>query len=470
MKVNESSDSPSGSSDTNSSDSSSRGNSNGSSNTESEEKTIFVVGSDDYNLNLIKRAPGTEKWNLVSALHWEDVQPPSGRIDFNALYRKARHIIEDYGKRPDAIIGYLDFPVSSLVSLLNRKYQLPGATPEAVACCEHKYWMRLVQSRCLPNRTPRFTAINPFKPDAALRDMPPFPFWLKPVKGHSSVLGFLVRDKSDLENALHAFRQKIHFFGEPFNDFLGHLDDITEINGTDGNFAIAESLISGPRQFTLEAYMWEGEMTVYGAIDSVRSGMYSSSFSMYRYPAQLPDAVVKEAGKLAAKLLTEIGFDNSAFNVEFFWDPTSDALNLLEINPRISKSHGPLFHMVDGATHHKLAIDLALGNKPELPQGKGDAALASKFMLRSFEADGVVRRVPSQEELETLRHILPDMEANILVEENTQLSSLFYQDSYSFELAEIFLGGCSKQMIDDIYVRCCDSLEFHIQPMPKRSV
>lgn len=433
------------------------------------QKTVFVIGADDYNMNLMRRAPGAGQWNLVPVLTREDVQPPSGRIDFEVLYRKARHMIDDYGKTPDAIVGYLDFPVTSLVSLLTRRYGLPGATPESVACCEHKYWMRLVQARALPDRTPKFTAINPFKPDGALQDAPPFPFWVKPVKGHSSVLGFLVRDKKDLENALHACRQKIHYFGVPFNDFLTHLDDVSEVNGTDGNFVIAEALISAPRQFTLEAYMLKGEVTVYGAIDSVRSGMYSSSFSSYQYPAQLPEEIIEEASQLTGTLLEEIGFDNSAFNVEFFWDPACDALHLLEINPRISKSHGPLFHMVDGATNHKVSIDLSLGNQPSMPRREGKDAVASKFMLRSFEADGIVRRVPAREDLDELSHILPAMEANILVETNTQLSSLFYQDSYSFELAEIFLGGRNEQIIEDAYMRCCDSLAFHIQPMPKRS-
>ena len=48
-----------------------------------------------------------------------------------------------------------------------------------------------------------------------------------------------------------------------------------------------------------------------------------------------------------------------------------------------------------------------------------------------------------------------------------RLSTLFYQDSYSFELADVFLGGRDPQMINDAYARCCDSLQFHIQPIPR---
>ncbi|MFU8832998.1 MAG: ATP-grasp domain-containing protein, partial [Wenzhouxiangella sp.] len=308
---------------------------------------------------------------------------------------------------------------------------------------------------------------NPFSPDDAIKVVPDFPFWIKPVKGHSSVLGYLVRDTSDLETALRACRQKIHYFGQPFNEFLDRLEDTSEIDGVDGNFAIAEALISAPRQFTLEGYVYRGDASVYGAVDSMRGGIYSSCFSRYQYPAQLPDKLVKRATGLISKLLSVMKYDNAPFNVEFFWNPGTDELHLLEINPRISKSHAPMFLMVDGASHHKVAIDLALGKKPSMPRRKGEDAVASKFMLRSFEADGIVRRVPSQEEMEQLSRILPDMEANILVDANTRLSSLFYQDSYSYELAEVFLGGRDEGMIEDAYNRCCDSLEFHIQPMPQ---
>lgn len=430
--------------------------------------TIFVVGSDDYNLDLIKRLPDAWRRRVISALTWDDVQPPSGRIDFDALYEQAKRSIDDHADAPDAIIGYLDFPVTSLVSLLIRDYGLIGAAPEAVARCEHKYWLRLAQAKVMPEQTPRFAAINPFQPSRARKAAPPFPFWLKPVKGHSSALGFMVKDEEDLENALHACRQKIHFFGEPFNRFLSHLDDTDELEGVDGNYAIAEQLISAPRQFTLEGYVRGGKLTVYGAIDSLRTGKHRSSFSRYQYPAQLSDEVRDRAAALAATLLAEIGYDNAPFNAEFFWNPDSDALHLLEINPRVSKSHAPLFYMVDGMAHYRVPIDVALGREPEMPHGNGKDKLAAKFMLRSFEADGVVQRVPGASAFAEMNRILPDIQAKVLVEQGIRLSDLLYQDSYSYELAEIFLGGRDEEMIADAYGRCCDSLEFHIQPMPEK--
>ena len=417
-------------------------------------------------MGLIHKIPGSEAWEVIPALRKEEIQPRSGRIDLQELYGQARSCIDDHGG-PDGIITHWDFPGPSLVSLLCRDYGLPGATPEAVAKCEHKYWMRLEQRKISSKQTPEIGAVNPFTPDEGKKRVPQYPFWLKPVKGHSSMLGFMVEDDDDLKEALHECRRKIHLLGEPFNEFLAQVGNTEDLDKIDGNYAIAESLISAKRQFTLEGYVWHGETVVYGAVDSIREGRYGSSFSRYQYPSSVPEAVLAKAKKITAAFLSHIGYDGSPFNVEFFWNPETDALNLLEINPRISKSHSPLFHMVDGASHHKIAIDLALGRKPKFPQRKGKDKLAAKFMLRSHEADGIIKRVPSEKEIDELKRILPDIDVNILVEKEDQLSALFYQDSYTYELVEVFIGGEDEEMLEDAYARCIDSLPIFIKPMPK---
>lgn len=430
---------------------------------------IAVIGADDYNMGLIEAIPGYEDYEILPVLSWEDMQPPHGRIDFEDLYQRARNIIDDHPGDPVAVVGHLDFPVTSIVSLLTKHYGLTGASPEAVAKCEHKYWMRVEQKEALPDRTPDVRAVNPFDPDGAKKDALPYPFWLKPVKGHSSVLGFMIEDEGDLDDALHECRQKIHLIGEPFNKFLSRLEDRGVAETVDGNFAIAEALISASRQFTLEGYVYQGETVIYGAVDSIRGGEHQSSFSRYQYPGDIPEDVIEQGRKIAHDFLSHIGYDNAPFNVEYFWNPEDRTLNLLEINPRISKSHSPLFRMVDGCCHQKVAIDLALGREPKMPKGEGKDDVAAKFMFRSFEADGIVKRVPSDQEIGDLKRILPDIDTNILVEKDVQLSTLFFQESYSYELADVFLGGNSVQMIEDSYHRCLDSLPIYIKPLPEEA-
>lgn len=434
----------------------------------SAKKTICIVGNDPFNDDFIKRIPEAEHWNVVTVLKNRDVQPENQSIDFEALYERARDEITALDPAPDAIVGHLDFPVTSLVALLNRDFGLRGASPEAVARCEHKYWMREEQRKVFPDATPKVTPINPFDPESALDRMPEFPFWVKPVKGHSSKLGFLIRDKRDFEKALHACRLFIHQHGEPFNRFLSHLDPQSGCpKDVNGDFAVAEELISADRLFTLEGLVHGGETRVVGVVESLKGGKEDVSFSRYQYPGQIPAETVEAARATVGKLLLAFGFDEGPFNVEFFWDEARDELRLLEINPRLSKSHAPLFHIVDGSSHHRQAILLALGEEPVLPDGGGHSRMASKFMIRSQEEDGIVKGVPTPEQIEKLKRLMPDFAAQILVTEGQRLSDLADQDSYSFELADLFIGGASLEAIEDTYLRCRHSLDFLIKPIPR---
>src|SRR6056297_318671 len=308
---------------------------------------------------------------------------------------------------------------------------------------------------------------QPVRWQGCTAEVPAYPFWLKPVKAHSSVLGFMIEEDDDLDRALHACRQKLHYFGEPFNDFIAHLEEPGGSAEVGGNYAVAEELVSARRQFTLEGYVWQGDVTIYGVVDSIRVGEHKSSFSRYQYPARVPDHILEESKTMTAKLLDAFGYDGSPFNSEFFWNPDTDALRILEVNPRISKSHSPLFKMVDGVSHHKVAIDLSLGRKPEMPHREGKDEIAAKFMWRSVEADGIVKRVPTDAEIADLQKLLPDLDLAILVEKEQQLSSMFYQDSYSYELAVIFLGGDSEEMLEDAYQMCVDCLPIHLKPLPE---
>ncbi|MDF0601566.1 ATP-grasp domain-containing protein [Psychromarinibacter sp. C21-152] len=433
-------------------------------------KLVCVVGTDEFHQRMISRVPEAKDWQVEQVLHRTEVQPHRGTFTFDGLYDRAREIIDGFDRPPDAIVGHLDFPVTALVSLLCRDYGLPGASPEAVARCEHKFWMRKCQREVLPDDTPEVRAVNPFAPGTGDAPPLPYPFWLKPVKGHSSMLGFRVREPSEYGRALHACRQAIHRYGEPFNEFLNHLNDTAVPPEANGNHAVAEELIAADQMFTIEGFVKDGEVIAYGVIETRRTGRHMSSLSSYHYPAELPEEVVEAARAQTAKVLDKIGFDDGPFNVEFFRDPDSGALNLLEINARMSKSHSPLFQMVDGCTHHRQVIQLALGEEPKMPAREGKSRMAAKYMVRTHEANGIVRRVPQQDDIDKLRDLLPDMMAQVLVEEGQSLADLSDQDSYSFELMDIFLGGDDAEFIQDAHDRCRDSLIFLIQPMPRDRV
>ncbi|TVS10452.1 MAG: D-alanine--D-alanine ligase, partial [Wenzhouxiangella sp.] len=381
--------------------------------------------------------------------------------------KQAKALFAKIDGGPDAIMGYWDFPTTAYVPVIARDAGLPAPPLDAVARCEHKYWSRLEQKKALPDMVPNFQALNPFADDPVAEVRIDYPFWLKPVKSHSSFLGFYIDGPEALREHIPEIREKIGLFGRPFNEFLALVDQPDEVAAVDGHHCIAEEIISTGFQATVEGYCWHGEVQVFGTIDSLRSGKHHSSFSRYQYPSKLPRKVQARMIKAARTFMRHIGYDQGTFNIEFFWNHEDDSLMLLEVNSRISKSHSPLFLMVDGATNHKVSLDLALGRKPVMPHREGEHELAGKFMMRLFKdevSDGTVCRIPSEEDIDRVRKVYPDAFVQPLVEDGMRLSDLKFQDSYSYEIAVVFLGADRQKQLLDRFAEVEEFLPFKFDP------
>jgi len=425
-------------------------------------QNIFVVGLEPFNLALLESLPEAARYQFLPLLDYDEVvRPARRRFDLDALLDKAERQLAAFDGRIDAIIGYWDFPASVIVPVLRRRLDLPGPPIEAVAACEHKYWSRLEQQKAIPGLVPRFEAVDPFEDDPLAGISLPFPFWLKPIKAHSSYLGFRIDDAEDFRACLPIVRQGIRLFGDPFNSFLAMLDLPAEVRGIGGSHCIAEEIISEGEQCTLEGFAHEGTVEVYGVVHSIRSGRHGSCFSRYQYPSHLPERVQARMIDAATRFVRHIGYDNAPFNIEFYWAPRTDEIRLLEANTRISKSHCPLFRMVDGVSHQQVAIDAALGRRPHPQHRRGAFSLAAKFMERIFE-DGVVEGVPTADEIRRFGVRFPEGLFHPLVGKGERLAHLSYQDSYSFEIAEIFLGAEDEARLLEKHRVAVELLPFRI--------
>jgi len=400
---------------------------------------IFVVGLDDFHLAQLQQLPGAAHYAFHPLFTREELKS-GDRFPVREILEDGPRRLKEFGGRVDAVVGYWDFPVSTVLPLLRRPLGLPGPSLEAVLKCEHKYWSRVEQARVVPEHLPQFCAVDPFAPDPLDTVTLAFPFWLKPVRSVLSYLGFLVRDADAFHRAIAATRGGIRRFGDPFNEILALAEVPEAIASVDGNHCIAESLISAGRQCTLEGYSCNGDVRVYGAVDSLREGSAGSSFSRYEYPSTLPEPVQARMAAIAARVIRQVGYDDAPFNIEFYWEEDSDRIWLLEINCRISKSHAPLFQMVDGCYHHQVMIDLALGRKPAMPHREGRFRCAAKFMLRRQE-DARVVRVPTDVEIAAVEAAIPGVVIQVELSEGMRLSQLRYQDSYSYEVAVVFVGA-----------------------------
>src|SRR5690606_18160959 len=127
-------------------------------------------------------------------------------------------------------------------------------------------------------------------------------------------------------------------------------------------------------------------------------------------------------------------------NAEYFWEPGTDRLTVIEFNPRISQSHSPLCVLVDGRSNHEVATDVALGERPHFVPESGPCNKAAKFSDRT-KKDGVVRRVPTAAEIAAAQRECPTATPVVDLKVGQRLSELPDQDAYTFEILEVYIGG-----------------------------
>ena len=429
----------------------------------SQKKNIFVIGLEPFNLKLLRAVRHAEEYAFRPLLSYEEIALAK-RFDMEALLDKARGILRDFPGTIDTIVGYWDFPTILMMPILRREFGLNGPSLESVLRCEHKYWARLEQAKVVPDEVPRFQLVDPFDPGVAERITLTFPFWMKPIKAHSSILGFRIGSPSDLQNALAETRRDIHRFAEPMNVIMSYADLPDEIRAADGSKCIAEETISDGRQCTLEGYAFDGDIEVYGIVDSIR-GRNRSSLERYEYPSSLPMPVQTRMITSAQRVIAEAGLDNTPFNMEFFYHQSRDAISLLEINARISKSHSPLFDKVEGVPHKEVMLDVALGKRPDYPARRGDFRYAAKFMPRLYgnHDDAVVRNVPDTDRLHEIEAEFPGSEIQLHVSEGMRLADCHHRDAYSCELAAVFIGAQSRPALRQNFRALWDAIGLDIE-------
>ncbi|MEU7155891.1 ATP-grasp domain-containing protein [Streptomyces chrestomyceticus] len=416
------------------------------------EKNIFVLGLEAANLPALHDVPDADRYRFHPLLTIRELQV--GEVSVPGLLDKAQQQLDSFDGSVDAIVGYWDFPVSTLVPILSERYGTRSTSLASVVKCEHKYWSRLEQEKAVDTH-PRFGRVDlhadPPRPPEGVG----FPMWLKPALAYSSELAYGVRDETEFRAAVEKIRKGIGRVGQPFEYILDRLDLPPEMVGVGGRVCLAEEALSGI-QVAVEGYVHDGEVTVYGVLDSI-DYPDSSSFLRHQYPSTLPEAVLRRLRDASARVMRQIGMQEATFSIEYFYDPHTDDINVLEVNPRHSQSHAELFQYVDGAPNHHAMLRLALGEDPSMPHREGRYRTAAKWYYRWF-ADGVARAVPSQEEVERIERENPGTRIHVIPEPGQRLSDMEQQDSYSFELAHVFTGGDSEEELREKYDHCVAAL------------
>ncbi|MDQ1040792.1 biotin carboxylase [Streptomyces sp. V3I8] len=426
-----------------------------------EVRNVFVLGLDDANLPTLDAAAQARSLKYHRLLTIGELQ--SGEVSVPDLVDRARGVLDAFDGSIDAIVGYWDFPVSTLVPILAERYGTRSTSLESVVKCEHKYWSRLEQQK-VTDRHPRFGRVDLDADDPQPPEDVSFPMWLKPALSYSSELAFGVKDMDEFRDAVRQIRAGLSRVGRPFEYILDQLELPPEMDGVGAQVCLAEEAMTG-LQVAVEGYVQQGEVTVYGVLDSINYPG-TASFQRHQYPSTLPPQVIAQLHDVTGRVMRRIGFDSATFSVEYFYDPKTQEISLLEINPRHSQSHAELFEYVDGVPNHHAMLGLALGDDPAMPRRKGPYALAAKWYYRWF-TDGVVRDVPSPDDLARIERETDGVRVDVTTEEGQVLSDLSQQDSYSYELAHIFTGGNSEDELRAKYDRCVAALGLAFDDSPR---
>ncbi len=353
------------------------------------------------------------------------------------------------------VTSAVGYPGMSAAAVIAEKLSLPGAPPQAIMLCEHKYYSRIFQQKFAPEATPNFHLIDPEQPETFKSELS-FPCFLKPVKSCMSKNAYTVQDQGSLrrlsEQALLP-RQ----FTEPFNEMVRAYTSLTQ----HATCLLQEELLSGT-QVSLEGYVFNDRVCVMGVVDAI---MFpgTMSFKRWQYPSLLPEPVLERMTAIAAKFFNGIQYNNALFNMELFYNPETDRIDIIEVNPKIASQFPNLFEKVDGFSTYQTLLEVAINQKPETKKASGAYKVSASCVLRIF-TDQYVHATPSAEEIASVIQEFPDTRVQIYAKTGQKLSEQV-QDANSYRYGLIDLGAQSVEELESKFERCKATLSFDFEPV-----
>jgi len=329
--------------------------------------------------------------------------PSNLRLAGFDLDRFADRLCERHGADLAAVVSNHEQFGALAAALVARRLGLPGTPPEAIVACQHKLYCRQVLQEVAPEANLPFFLLpceigEP--PPAGL----PYPLFVKPIKAAYSVLARRVETEQELARHI-AFGPLeawiIRRLVRPFDRVARRLAPID----TGAHRMIAEQPVQA-LQYNLDGYVHRGELRPIGVVDEL---MYpgTQAFLRFAYPSRLDPAVQSRAIEVARRFLRAVGFDHGFFNMEFFHEPGTGAVRVIEFNPRMGSQLADLYRRVDGLDLHAMNLALACGHDPAgLPRLAARDGAAASFVFRVF--DGSAPAQPSADRREALRRAFPD--------------------------------------------------------------
>jgi hypothetical protein len=310
--------------------------------------------------------------------------PSNANLLIFDIYKFIDKLIEKYRRQRihiDAVVSTHEQFGALASALLAARLSLPSASTIAILNAQHKLIARELLEKNAPDINVPFTTFPYTVRDD--RDIAlPFPFYAKPVKAAFSILARKVDDFADLRHHLN-FRPWEMFIIKrlvrPFNDVVEQLD-ASDVNG---HFMIGEEIITG-FQVNVDGLVINNQVHLFGIVDAV---MYpgTDAFLRWEYPSRLPPQWQANIRDAARRTIAALGYDHGLFNVEIRVCTHSGQCKVIEVNPRMASQFSDMYEAVDGINLHHVALQLALGETPNIKKRVMPDKVASSFVYRRFD-------------------------------------------------------------------------------------
>jgi hypothetical protein len=422
-------------------------------------KKILVLFANDWDRDELKRP----KYAGEYSFRFEGTDffkfPGTLRLLTFRADRYIERLVDRYrGAGLAGVMSSDEYVGAAIAAAVAKRLGLPGADPAQIVAAQHKYFSRVRQKAVVPEAVPDF-ALVPLLPGQVADRTLPYPFFVKPCKGTFSLFAAKVDDEAALRRHLDfKFYERflLRRVTGPFNDLVRTLTDLDR----DANWFIGEELIQGV-QVTLDGFAAEGEVEIMGVVDSV---MFpgTSTFERFDYPSRMLSREVQERmAEIARKMVRGLGIAHGQFNIEMFYDQATDAIKVIEINPRLSYQFADLYENVDGANTYDVLLDLTLGRRPKFRRGTGRYKFAASFVLRTFQGKRFAA-VPAPSDVEAFARQYDDSRLRIYGRKGKSLASeMRAMGSYRYGIVNV--GATSLLDLFAIYNDALEKLPFRFE-------
>jgi hypothetical protein len=305
-----------------------------------------------------------------------------------------------------AVLSHQEHFGAVAAALVASELGLPGPSPRALLAAQHKLHARRVLQQVAPEANLAFEELDADYGD----DIPHglrYPAFTKPVKAAFSVLARTVDNRGELQAHTRFGRRELWVIRHLVDPFDRLCRELLPEAGSAHRMLLEEPVPAHVPQYNLDGWVADRQVHALGVVDAV---MYpgTRAFMRWELPSRLPASVQARALEVARRFLAAIDYDHGLFNLEFFHDPATDRLSVIECNPRLASQFGDLYRRVYGIDPHAMGVALALGENPlTLPRTEPTAGVAASLVYRAFDPSAVPP-APSAAQQAAFAHAFPD--------------------------------------------------------------